>query len=140
MVRRRAGSQHSIVDLARQLRMVKDQRSLLNKRYDEVRNRLMDVLDEEGVEDDKGSLVLTLPEEVDGVLRLVKQRKVSPSLDEDALEEYLEEKGLRDEAISTREFLDKDKVARLIFEGRLTEAEFAKFVQEKVTWALQEEK
>lgn len=126
--------------LVRQLRVIKDQRTLFNKRYDEVRDRLLEVIEQEGIEDDKGHIILPLPEAVDGTTSLIRQRKATPSLDEDGLGEYLKEKGLYDQCLSTRVYLDRDKVSRLIYEEKLTEEEFAQFVSVKESWSLVEGK
>lgn len=133
---RRNRSTNEVPQLVQQLKMVKDQQDIFGKRYTEVKARLFELLDADGIEDDKGHLIIELDEPVDGVASIIKQRRASVKLNEDALAALLKEKGLYDDCTKTVVVLDEDKVHDAIYRGLITEDEFETCVTKSVSWSL----
>lgn len=126
-------------DLNAQVReylMVKQSLDVLEKRQSELRNVIFDKLDSDGEPDEKGNVFLELPEEVDGVARLEKQKRVSRKLDETTAEEIINEKNLQDKLFKTVVVVDEDEVMAAHYEGLLTEDEIERMFPAKVIWAL----
>ena len=61
---------------------LKSQLDYLEKEQKALRAELFEVLDGEGEVDDKGNIIVQLPEEVDGFSSIVKQRRVTRKVDE----------------------------------------------------------
>lgn len=122
-------------ELARQVLVAKGEEKSIKARLAELRERLFGVIDAVGEEDDKGSLFVA-PSEDSGVKEITKQRRVSVSVDQGALEKLLRDKGLYEECSKTITVVDEDAVNAAVFEGKISEAEFAACVQRKVSWAL----
>jgi hypothetical protein len=128
-----------VVDLVKQLKLVKDEQTLFAKRYDEVKKRLFSLLDDQGAEDDKGHLVLSLPKgAVEGVASIIKQRRASVSLRSKDFMTFLADKSdkLYDECVELVPVLNDDAVHAALYRGDITEEEFERFVDRKVTWSL----
>jgi hypothetical protein len=100
-----------------------------------IRDDLMEIVQEHGVEDDKGHIWLPLPEEVEGVTQLQAQRKVSSKLDMDAAVAILATKGLADRCIKTIPTVDEDEVMACLYDGLLTEGDVDKMFPKTVTYA-----
>ncbi len=93
----------------------------------------------EGVEpDDKGHYAVDMPA-TDGATRFLgfmRQRRVSQSFNADRAEELLTARGVsRREFISTTEYVDQDKVARLYAEDRITDDEFNSLLDTNISYA-----
>lgn len=149
MVRRVRGTRQKLVDAVQQLKTIQDQQALFAEQYKQVKEVLFGFLESEGEEDDNGHLRLDLPEPIEGIATLVKQKRVSVKLDEKELENLLRSKTVRegakevslyDKCTKTVTVLDEDKVHAAIWEGRISEEEFEQCVERKVTWALAKEK
>ena len=93
----------------------------LSKAQTEVKNELMEEVENNGVEDDKGHLWLELPEEVEGYVSLQRQRRVSQKLDMEEAVALLAAKGLADRCIITIPTVDEDEVMACLYEGKLSE-------------------
>lgn len=115
---------------------LKDEISDLQKRQKEIRDALMEQIESEGYIDDKGSVWLDLPQEVDGIAAIKRERRSSSSLDESAAEEVLTSLGLQDECFKTVRVVDEDAVWAALYEERLSDADIECIFPEKVTWAL----
>lgn len=120
----------------REYLMVKQSIEVMEKRQGELRERLFEKIDNEGEPDDKGNVFFELEAEVDGVVRLEKQRRVSRKLDELAADEIITEKKLEDELYKTIRVVDEDAVMAAHYEGKLTEDEIEKMFPAKIIWAL----
>jgi hypothetical protein len=108
----------------------------LDTRSKELRDRLFSHLDEGGYEDDKGNVQLELDAEVDGVVRLEKQRRVTRKLNEPKADEILTELGLKDEIYVMTPVLDEDKLMAAFYEGKITEEQLDDMFPSTVVWAL----
>lgn len=107
----------------------------LSKAQSEVKNDLMEVVETQGQEDDKGHLWLELPEEVDGYVSLQRQRRVSQKLDMDAAVALLATKGLADRCIKAVPTVDEDEVMACLYEGKLSEKDIDTMFPKTITWA-----
>lgn len=126
-------------DLNAQVReylMVKQSLDVLEKRQGELREKLFEKIESDGEPDDKGNVFYELDAEVDGVVRLEKQRRVSRKLDEEVAEQIITENNLADELYKTIRVVDEDAVMAAHYEGKLTEDEIEKMFPAKIVWAL----
>ena len=108
----------------------------LDTRSKELRDKLFSHLDEGGYEDDKGNVQLELDAEVDGVVRLEKQRRVTRKLNEPKADEILTELGLKDEIYVMTPVLDEDKLMAAFYEGKITEEQLDDMFPSTIVWAL----
>jgi hypothetical protein len=109
---------------------------MLESRQKELREKLFSALDEQGFEDDKGNVVIELPNEIEGVVRLEKQRRVSRKVDELAAEEIIAEKNLEEDLYTTVRIVNQDAIMAALYEGKLSEDEVDRMYPPTVTWAL----
>jgi hypothetical protein len=107
----------------------------MTKESSEIKSDLSDLVDTEGEPDENGHLWLRLPESVDGVTALQRQRRVSQSLDEDTAEKLLKEKNLFERCYVMQPVLKEDEVMACLYEGLITEEEVDAMFPKKVTWA-----
>ena len=126
-------------DLATQVReylQVKASMDLLETRQKALRETLFQQIDSNGEFDDKGNVFLELGGEVDGVVRLEKQKRVTRKLDADTAESILATNGLEDEVYEVVRVVNEDKLMAAFYEGKLTEDELERIYPAKVVWAL----
>lgn len=107
----------------------------LTKEQTEVKSFLSDLVDSQGVPDDKGHLWYPLEQEVDGYRSLQRQRKVSQSLDMSQATKILTEKNLYSRCFEMQPVLNEDEVMSCLYEGLLTEDEIDTMFPKKVVWA-----
>ena len=107
----------------------------MTKSQSAIKNELMEVVEEHGVEDDKGHVWFELPEEVDGYVSLQRQRRVSQKLDMDAAVAILATKGLADRCIKTIPTVDEDEVMACLYEGKLSEKDIDEMFPKTITGA-----
>ena len=108
----------------------------METRSKELRDRLFAHLDEDGYEDDKGNVQLELGADIDGVVRLEKQCRVTRKLNEPKADEILSELGLKDEIFVMTPVLDEDKLMAAFYEGKITEEQLDDMFPSTVVWAL----
>lgn len=108
----------------------------MESRAKELREKLFARLDEEGYEDDKGNYQFELEVEVDGIVRLEKQRRVTRKLNEPKADMILTELGLKDEIFVMTPVLDEDKLMAAFYEGKITEEQLDDMFPASVVWAL----
>jgi uncharacterized protein YebE (UPF0316 family) len=121
---------------AREYSFLKQQIDFLEKQQKEVRERLFSTLDEMGELDDKGNIIVELPEEVNGFGAVVKQRRVSRKIDELVADEIITEKGMEEQLYKTIRVVDEDALMAALYNDELTEAEIDLMYPQKVVWAL----
>jgi uncharacterized protein YebE (UPF0316 family) len=121
---------------AREFSFLKQQIDFLEKQSKEVRERLFAQLDELGEVDDKGNIIIELPEEVNGFGAVVKQRRVSRKIDELIADEIITEKGMEDQLYKTIRVVDEDALMAALYNDELTEAEIDLMYPQKIVWAL----
>lgn len=108
----------------------------MEKRAAELKAVLFAELDSEGYEDDKGNILIDLDNEVDGVIRLEKQRRTKRALNEAKAEEILEELGLTDEVYEMKPVLNEDALMAAFYEEKLTAEQLEEIYPLQVVWAL----
>ena len=100
-----------------------------------IKKELSDLVDAEGTPDEKGHLWFSLPEEVDGVISLKRERRVSQSLDEEVAQNILKQKGLTDRCYKMIPVLDEAEVMACLYEDLLTEEEIDSMFPKSVSYA-----
>jgi len=131
-----AREEDPLIKDAREYSFLKQQIDFLEKQQKEVRERLFTTLDEMGELDDKGNIIVELPEEVNGFGAVVKQRRVSRKIDELVAEEIITEKGMEDQLYKTIRVVDEDALMAALYNDELTEAEIDLMYPQKIVWAL----
>ena len=111
---------------------VRSQKKALDSREKELKDRLMEAVEKYGYEDDKGHVYLDLPEEIAGVTKLQRQRRVSQNLDQEKAEKLLKKHGLWEDCTRVVRVIDEEALAAAQFKGDLSEEEFD-FWQNAVT-------
>ena len=95
----------------------------------------MKAVEELGEVDGRGHRVLELPHEVAGVAKLTQQRRVSKTLDMDAAEKILEDKGLLDECVEYVPVINEEAVMAAFYKKQLTEEDIDAMFPAKVSYA-----
>lgn len=131
-----AREEDPLIKDAREYSFLKQQIDFLEKQQKEVRERLFTTLDEMGETDDKGNIIVELPEEVNGFGAVVKQRRVSRKIDELVADEIITEKGMEDQLYKTIRVVDEDALMAALYNDELTEAEIDLMYPQKIVWAL----
>jgi hypothetical protein len=131
-----AREEDPLIKDAREYSFLKQQIDFLEKQQKEVRERLFSTLDEMGKVDDKGNIIIELPEEVNGFGALVKQRRVSRKIDELVADEIITEKGMEEQLYKTIRVVDEDALMAALYNDELTEAEIDLMYPQKIVWAL----
>jgi hypothetical protein len=115
---------------------LKEEVTAIETRVGTLRKRILAVVQEIGEENDKGSLVLPINDEVSNTASVIKQRRVSKVFDEDKATSLLAEKGLADSCTKIITVLDQDAVMAAYYDGKLTDEDIETMFPEKVSWAL----
>jgi uncharacterized protein YebE (UPF0316 family) len=131
-----AREEDPLIKDAREYSFLKQQIDFLEKQQKEVRERLFATLDEVGELDDKGNVIVELPEEVNGFGAVVKQRRVSRKIDELVADEIITEKGMEEQLYKTIRVVDEDALMAALYNDELTEAEIDLMYPQKIVWAL----
>jgi len=132
----RNADENDLINRTKKYAFLKAQLDFLEKEQKEIRAQLFEALDAEGVEDDKGNIIIELPQEVEGYFSVVKQRRVSRKIDEDKAAEIITSKGLEDTLYKTVITVDEDALMAALYEDVLTEEEIDAMYPQSVTWAL----
>ena len=108
----------------------------LEVRKKELRDDMFAILDEDGLEDDKGNLLYDFSTPIEGVIRLEKQRRTSRKLDEDAATDIIETTGIADAVYKMVRVIDEDALMAQYYEGNITEEQIDQMFPTTVVWAL----
>jgi hypothetical protein len=119
---------------ARQFIRIKDELALLSGRQTELKKRLDSSLSEVDP-DDRGHRSIIIEDAVLGDIKIIKQRKVSKSLDLVEAERILTEKGIRDTCIKMVPTIDEAAIMSAFYEGHLTEQDIDTMFPSKETFA-----
>jgi uncharacterized protein YebE (UPF0316 family) len=125
-----------LIKEAKEYAFIKQQMDYLDKQQKELKAKLFAHLDDLGEVDDKGNIILELPEEISGFGALVKQRRVSRKIDELRAEEIITEKGMEDSLYKTIRVVDEDALMAALYNDELTEAEVDEMYPQNIVWAL----
>jgi uncharacterized protein YyaL (SSP411 family) len=121
---------------AKNYAFIKQQLEYWEKQQKEAKEKLFEKLDVDGETDSSGNIVIELSEDIDGIVAVVKQRRVSRKINEERAFELIEEKGLRDTLIVTKEIVDEDALMAALYSDELTEEEIEEMYPQNVVWAL----
>lgn len=127
---------NSIEAQVREYVKVKQSIDVMDTRSKELREKLFSVLDSEGYEDSNGNLQFELPDAIEGIVRLEKQRRVTRKLNEPKAEEILTNLGIYDDVFVMTPTLDEDKLMAAFYEGKISEEELDEMFPSNVVWAL----
>jgi len=115
----------------RQFKALKDNVDLLTKRQSDIKKRLTDNIEQFGTEDEKGHIVLSVDENE----QIMKQKRVSKSLDISAAEIILTKKGIRETCIKMVPTLDEAAIMAAFYNGHLSEEDIDTMFPAKVSYA-----
>lgn len=132
----RNADQDSLINQAKEYAFIKSQLDYLEKQQKELREKLFEFADASGEVDDKGNIILELPEEVNGYSSVIKQKRVTRKVDEFVAEEIITEKGMEDTLYKTVRVVDEDALMAALYNDELTEDEIDRMYPQKITWAL----
>jgi len=125
-----------LIAQAKEYAFAKKQVEYFEKKLKDLKQEIFEHVEERGEQDDKGNIVLELPEEIEGFVAITKQRRVSRKIDEDIAFDLIEEKGLRDKLVKIVEVIDEDALMAALYNDELTEAEIDEMYPQSVVWAL----
>lgn len=132
----RFSDENNLIARTKKYAFLKSQLDYFEKEQKALRALLFEDLDEIGEEDDKGNVIIELPEEVEGYSSVVKQRRVSRKIDEALAEEIIIKHGLEDVLYKTIRVVDEDALMAALYEDVLTEEEVDEMYPQSITWAL----
>lgn len=115
---------------------LKENISFFETRVKELRDKIIEEADTNGVEDEDGNIVLRTPEPIEGISAFVKTRRVSQKLNEERALEIIREHGLEDTLIEMKPVINEDAVMAALYNEVLTENEVDQMYPATVTWAL----
>jgi len=125
-----------LISRTKKYAFLKSQLDYLEKEQKALREELFEFLDGEGEIDDKGNIMVQLPQEVEGFNSIIKQRRVTRKVDELKAEEIITSHGLEDSLYKTVRVVDEDALMAALYEEVLTEEEVDEMYPPKVVWAL----
>jgi hypothetical protein len=131
------GDNINLTEVKQQVRQyigIRDEVGLLTGRQNELKKRLMSTL-EELEPNDNGHREVTFSDDAIGNIRVIRQRKVSKTLDIDIAEDILTKKGIKDTCIKMIPILDEDAIMVAFYEGYLTEADIDSMFPPKESYA-----
>jgi hypothetical protein len=128
--------ENDLIARTKKYAFLKSQLEYFEKEQKALREELFAVLDGEGEVDDKGNIMVQLPQEVDGFNSIIKQRRVTRKVDELKAEEIITAHGLEDTLYKTVRVVDEDALMAALYEEVLTEEEVDEMYPPKVVWAL----
>ena len=132
----RVADENGFIAQAKNYSFIKQQLEYWEKQQKELKAKLFEQLDATGEPDSSGNIVIELPEEIDGAVAVVKQRRVSRKINEERAFELIEEKGLREQLIITKEIVDEDALMAALYNDELTEEEIEDMYPQQIIWAL----
>jgi hypothetical protein len=132
----RTASEDDLMSQAKEYNFAKKQIEYFEAKAKALREKLFEQFELLGEVDSDGNVFLNLPDEVDGVVSLKKERRVRREINEERAEEIIEEKGLEDQLYKTIQVIDEDALMAALYSDVLTEQEVDEMYPQKVTWAL----
>ena len=116
--------------------LIRNQVKELETRQKELRDSLMEIIEENGYEDDQGHVWLEFDHEINGVKALQRTRKVTRPIDAVSAEEVLAGLGLWEQCTDLVRVVNDDAVMQALYDEELTEADVDCIYPPKITWAL----
>lgn len=116
--------------------LLKKAMDTLEKRQKELKEKLFEKLDEEGVEDSNGNIQINLEAPIEGIARLEKQRRVTRKLNEPKADMILTDLGIKDDIYVMTPVLDEDELMAAFWDGKITEEQLDDMFPVTTVWAL----
>jgi hypothetical protein len=132
----RAASIDDLEAQAKQYIFFKKQVEYFESELKLLKEKIFEVVDTKGEIDGNGNIFVELPNEIDGVTMLQKQRRVSRKIDPQMADNLIVSKGLETELYKTIQIIDEDALMAALYEGKLTEEEVDLMYPQKIVWAL----
>jgi hypothetical protein len=132
----RAASIDDLEAQAKQYIFFKKQVEYFESELKLLKEKIFEVVDTKGEVDGNGNIFVELPNEIDGVTMLQKQRRVSRKIDPQMADNLIVSKGLETELYKTIQIIDEDALMAALYEGKLTEEEVDLMYPQKIVWAL----
>lgn len=124
----------SVKDNLKQYLALKDESDLLVNRLSEIKKRLSTAVETFGNTDERGHVILEV--DSDGqIKKMMKQRRVSKTLDMEVAEDLLTKRGIKDTCIKMVPMLDESAIMAAFYEGYLTEQDIDTMFPAKVSYA-----
>lgn len=114
----------------------KKQLEYWEKQQKELKEKLFAHIEEVGEVDSKGNVVIELPEEIEGFISIMKQRRVSRKINEQIADELIAAKGLEEKLYKTIRVIDEDALMAALYSDELTEEEVDEMYPQNIVWAL----
>lgn len=121
---------------ARNYIFVKKQVEFFEEQLKSLKTEIFEYADNNGELDSNGNIFVELPDEIEGVRTIQKQRRVTRKIEEGVADQMISDKGLEDELYKTIRVVDEDALMAALYEGKLTEAEIDEMYPQKIVWAL----
>lgn len=110
---------------------LREDRGRIDGEMKELAAEMKDVVIAVGIRDEKGNVVVETPKHT-----ITQQRRVSTSLNEEALTKLLKAKGLYARVAKTVVTFDEEEITRLVHSGEITVAEAKAVIEERESFAL----
>ncbi len=118
---------------------LKDESELINNRLSEIKKRLSSAVEELGNTDERGHIILEFDANGESK-KIMKQRRVSKTLDMQVAEDLLTKRGIKDTCIKMVPMLDESAIMAAFYEGYLSEEDIDTMFPAKVSYAFIVEK
>lgn len=137
-----AAEEERYLAAAREIILLKEQKSRLEKREGELKKELMEILSRVGEPygPEGQHRAIELPKAVRGIIRLVRQAKVSNGVDETKAEAVARSKGLYERLFVMRPVLDQGAVMVAVEQGLITDQELEEIFPRKTIYSFVPEK
>jgi hypothetical protein len=132
----RMGSIDDLEAQAKQYIFFKKQVEYFESELKLLKEKIFEVVDTKGEVDGNGNVFVELPNEIEGVRMLQKQRRVSRKIEEGVAEQIIADKGMEEQLYKTVRIVDEDALMAALYEGKLTEEEIDQMYPQKIVWAL----
>ena len=115
---------------------IKESMSQMESRSKELRDKIFASIDAEGELESSGSYSLYLDSEIEGVVRLEKQRRAIRKINEERADAIIEETGIGDDVYEMKRVINEDNLMAAMFQGKITEEQLDAMFPATIVWAL----
>ena len=130
------------IEEARDYILIREQKSQLEKTESALKKHLMGILEKYGSSygPEGQHLTIQFPEPIRGYIRMVRQARISTSVDEVEAEAIARRAGIYDQLFKPVMALDESAVMVAVKQGLITDADLAKIFPKKIVHAFVPEK
>jgi hypothetical protein len=108
----------------------------MTKQQQQIRDALMELVEQDGYEDSDGHWWLDLESPIDGKSAIKRERRTKQQVNEEAAQEVLTEKGLWHTCTKQVRVLDEDAIMSALWSEELSEDDIDVIYPKKTIWAL----